>query len=1033
MSFDFKKAYNVLQKIQNDRGAYYYFFKNVHSPEWFEIFQKEGYLEPQKNPPPFSTDGKSWSIPRWEILSYFEKLTAKSLEDNNINTLKDILAFIKRCVLYKDKEGNHIDNSTTWWVFANIICQMPNEIIDIETIDLLPIFMNGRFDNSLSGSDLATKLLPKLLSGNQEDIPKAEKLFLYLTDFKFKPSKFKTSLSGLDKEEAYPLLDTYWLNQSLIVNGVAKKMGEICTDELILNYISKLKKLLLYENLPKLYRPEKGPLSGKSIFLTFVKDELINFDLGLVKENSESEKDISVSNLSSFQVEIKNGQSGFIEKCLSNINFQGDMKQELTFLLKRIYRDLFDDYSSTYLRRIGNSSLGESNKIKNVLINVLLELINQNKKQRYWIEILLNENYQVMKRVALFMINNSWNGNGDLFWKCLNEQHHLIFDDPNYEPEIHEIFKNHGMKFNEDEINKIISFVEEGPDYDFGLKNRELHIKYWKQKKYYPLKDIPVIKDKYLRLKSETNAKEHFNYESGVVWSGNISPFSQKEFDEKSNKELVEYFYNFKPGFGPNEPTVEGLANTLKNSVLNNPTKYTSDLYPFFKCPYYYLTHLINGFDEALKKEVPFDWEPLIKFFLEYFNNDEFWADKYLVNDEMWRANFEWVISSYSWLVRSGLNKNLKNSIPIYMYAAIKSTFEILIRKTPNKEFVKNENSLGLMTYSINTNQGRICEVIFSVYINEYNLDIKNHEKIIQINNYYKNILNPKLESGLIETLVLFGNNLRNLFLMNRGWFNEIKTKSLDWESEKFLAFMEGYLFDHQVIKPLFDLLKPHYLRMLNEPKLNEHLLSDLMVHLGVIYLNGTEEEQKICFGIIDEWKLQFIEQLIFYFHSVEEQASHNDEHTKRVVILWEYLDKLVKNHGDEDKGILDTVGLLAGYLKNIDEKTFHLLMNVIQNTRDEFRIYTIIENLNRLKDSGNIKDIAEYYSKMLLLILNKLDEFRVSYKSSEITEILKYLYNSGNERARMTTKEFFNKCMDLGYSMFDTLQKEFETQKREM
>lgn len=251
-------------------------FEVMNEPELFNLLKEQRYFETYIDTQPKETEKKrSFYIPRWNVLPYLENISKKLGSPENEHVLEGVLEIINK--VSKPESGSPIDNCTTWWYFVKILCNLPNDKVPIDIFDLLPIWLNSRFDNMLASSEIMTKLLPKFLTEDKEDIRKAERIIKNITEIKeIKPSAKSRGLWGTRKEYNL-LIDDYWFNEA--VDDYSEKIAVLCSDSLLDDLREKVKGLpkeqfhLVYESLYN----DKESASHEAITLLnhFIKNVLL--------------------------------------------------------------------------------------------------------------------------------------------------------------------------------------------------------------------------------------------------------------------------------------------------------------------------------------------------------------------------------------------------------------------------------------------------------------------------------------------------------------------------------------------------------------------------------------------------------------------------------------------------------------------------------------------------------------------------------------------------------------------------------------
>ncbi len=240
------KKLELLDKIQKKTIYEEKFFEKRSELEWFDELKKRGYFNPNPDTCPQESKEKGYySIPQWSVLPYLEKVAQQVNAPGNEKYIDDLLTIIKEVSNYKDPSGQHIDNYRTWYYFVKILLNLPNEKISEEIINLIPIWFDSKFDTMLPGSEISTKLLPKFLTDNPEDIKRAEMIIDYITQFKPTPlSEERVKLLG-KKEEFRLVIDSHWLKEAFKKHS--EIIGEKCTTKVVEELTMKIKSLLKNE------------------------------------------------------------------------------------------------------------------------------------------------------------------------------------------------------------------------------------------------------------------------------------------------------------------------------------------------------------------------------------------------------------------------------------------------------------------------------------------------------------------------------------------------------------------------------------------------------------------------------------------------------------------------------------------------------------------------------------------------------------------------------------------------------------------
>lgn len=221
-----------------------YFFKKVRSVDWFFKLKRRGYFSPKKAPGPKKIKKDSFQIPSWNVLIYLEEVSQQTAKSNNEIYISELLKIIDKVTKFHIKNNKAIDNYRTWWFFVKIILNIPNNKIPNNIINLIPIWLDSKFDVTLPGADIATKLIPKFLNSDSPiDWDIATKLFEFISDVKWiHIPKERRSFLEARKKEPRTSLDPHWILKSLSKNSI--KLGERGSVKFVFVLADRLKKTL---------------------------------------------------------------------------------------------------------------------------------------------------------------------------------------------------------------------------------------------------------------------------------------------------------------------------------------------------------------------------------------------------------------------------------------------------------------------------------------------------------------------------------------------------------------------------------------------------------------------------------------------------------------------------------------------------------------------------------------------------------------------------------------------------------------------
>lgn len=286
----------VLDIIQQDSVYEDYFLKKITETKWFFPLKEKGFFSSEKAPGHKPADKEGyWTIPRWNVLDYLEKVSQQVNMPGNEIYADELLKIIRDVTDYHIKNNKCLDNYYTWWSFIKIISNLPNNKITLKDIELIPHWLDSKFDNRLQSEEILEKLLPKFLNSNDtEDIKKAERIIEIITEIKWIP-KYD------EKEPKTSLPNSAWLLETpegiKLVDMIAEKSNE----KIIFIFADRLKEIfdekykvkegdkkydLSYIWFKSLYEPPGYIDSTEEVFTLILKNILLkrsNNDTELIK------------------------------------------------------------------------------------------------------------------------------------------------------------------------------------------------------------------------------------------------------------------------------------------------------------------------------------------------------------------------------------------------------------------------------------------------------------------------------------------------------------------------------------------------------------------------------------------------------------------------------------------------------------------------------------------------------------------------------------------------------------------------------
>ncbi|MBU2737729.1 hypothetical protein [Acidithiobacillus concretivorus] len=210
----------------------------------FDALAEKGFFNPEENPAPEKVDDEGhFRVPYWDALDYLVAVAKKSGEDNNSDLGEKVMNVVRDVSQTRDEDGSLRDNYYTYHRFATILRLVPLSVVSEEDLDLIPNWLQGRFERGLVGHELGQGVFLRMLSDEQpENWRKAYRILYHCTTVRWIDTP---GFSG-SREEPITLIEDHWLKGMISAGAtvLGEKVGRDACD-------------LFVERLCEIFDPER--------------------------------------------------------------------------------------------------------------------------------------------------------------------------------------------------------------------------------------------------------------------------------------------------------------------------------------------------------------------------------------------------------------------------------------------------------------------------------------------------------------------------------------------------------------------------------------------------------------------------------------------------------------------------------------------------------------------------------------------------------------------------------------------------------
>lgn len=598
---------------------------------------------------------------------------------------------------------------------------------------------------------------------------------------------------------------------------------------------------------------------------------------------------------------------------------------------------------------------------------------------------LLNEDHSIFKRIAIHTVNYHYNALNDLFWKWSEDINPL--SSFRVKHEIYELLKDNCSSFNEDEINKIVEWIETNDYYvsDRAKSNPnkiKRTIAYQKLEWLSAFKNLDNEKINGLFTKYKKICPTEHEHPGMDSWVGElewVKPKKPEKICKKSNPDIAKDLNEKYKKDKKISLVDEDFYDDFSACVFDNPTKFSKDLEPFLEIPKKYQHDLLSGLLKALRSKKEFAWEEIIEFILSIIKNDLLW-----IKDDKSQFNYEeWIISTIADIINEK-TRNDDNPFNKDLLPNICEILFILAEKTDSEL-----NDMGdIITSVLNSPIGKIFTsmINFSLSYARLYKDKDNENRWIEPIKLY---LEKRLENPSIELSVVMGEHLPFIFYLDKKWAEE--NINLILADENWEYAFEGYLcYPTNIYENIYSLLKQlnHYSRAIKTPFGDTDAVERLVYHICTAYvydIESLEYPDSLISELIYNGNIRQLSEIIRFFLI---QKDKKYEIRPKIKPLWNVMFKLTSRDPTKYEEVISDLANWITFFDDIDEELFRYLMFSVKYYKNTL---FIIDDLAKY-----VEKYPEEIGEIYIELIKHSDS--IYYKNETIKDIINTLYEK-NEK----------------------------------
>jgi len=664
-----------------------------------------------------------------------------------------------------------------------------------------------------------------------------------------------------------------------------------------------------------------------------------------------------------------------------------------------------------------NDGLSEEHTIIQI-IKEIIDLTETLDEKSTFMDLLLKEKYPVFKRLALYMLRESFDKmDKEYSSKLLNKAN---FSDTHL---THELYRLLSEKFSnmiqKDKVNQIISELKDIRYNHLSVaQNKEIGL----EEELRWLSALQENKKSNIRSKRIKVLQNELGYEldnlDRVFYSevkyGYDSPIPYKDLQAKSFPEIKQELLSFKTREGIDsgdfDSHEEGLSRYLESLVTERKDEFIQNI-NLFKDPKIkvrFIGAIYSGLvveDNVLNKQK-------FNVYLDYTNwiFDMAEGGKLSFTDSD-RYNLAYALKRFF----HHIVKVFHNSDNIINQEYIDKTIYMLLRYS--KKY--SQEAIGVVNpfqEFINRPYGDYLQAWYSI-----NLRLKNEHKISDLLPQLRELLDAGVSKDPFIH-VLLGKYLPNLYYIDKNWiesnFSKIFPERAD--SNIWLITLKSFLWTTSLNNDLFPYLLPHLLKA-GQKKFEEGQLSSLGERIGVYYLRP--ETHANCYKYLIKPLSENNSTNPAIFAKIASFLKNNYIENLNGNKIRKYLRYRFSFIKSNPKQLTDEIKQLVSFSKCFSKLSYsdYLMFRFALIEMDKWphqsNIFSLFEDLIRKSEIRYLYSLVSIDLQSPIYIFSFVEEY---------TKIFETLYSSGDKKIQNGTGRMINKLGEQGNYQFRKIYEQY-------
>ncbi len=567
---------------------------------------------------------------------------------------------------------------------------------------------------------------------------------------------------------------------------------------------------------------------------------------------------------------------------------------------------------------------------------------------------LLDSEYQLLHRIAIYAVDANYESLGDLATRCI-ESSQLKYE---YRHELWNLMRHHFGHFSQQLKASVLQMASRPDDEDnVGSMHREAA---WLS----AIQNFDAaLASRYAELVSLLGAApDHpeFSAYMSSGWVNDESPIDPVDLQRMSTEDLIAKLNGFQDTGSFSGPNKRGLAKAFKALVSAAPHRFAGQFRRLLELNLAYVYEFLDAYRELweARATLPWDetWRELFDLVELLIETDRFWSLESSEEQTSFVGNRHWVVGEIARLIEAGCTSDDHAFSP----ALLPKAHSICVRMLSREEGENFERFTDAVSTAINSPRGRTIEAL--IHLASYACRLARRESGSTNDAWMK--YEPTFETELAyrgshgyEFATLVTCMLPRFLFMSKDWVVKNMSVIFDIEDKKlWLCAIQGYSHVSTVYEEVYRYLSStnQLFAALDEPTLASRSTRTFVQQIVVAYLNDFESldnsDSAISRLLARQRPTELVE-LIWFIWTLrpEKRQDKNPIDERKVFALWRRLLTHIDFETADGRKIASHLCDWIAFVEHIDDETRKLLEPVLPLSSEDFRTYELLSSIARL------------------------------------------------------------------------------------